>query len=451
MDVSISSKFNIKKEKKNKKKINKYNKYFVKQKRCLYYKGIAECSFCMFILWFHLHFYKIKFSFKSFEKVEDEKYKEQIINSDLKTLINQKLYWNNKTSLETDKIREEIKTYENLSISYDNPDDFRKRKNPKISLIIAIYNERHFIKTIYSTILKQELKDIEIIFIDDASKDNSVDYIKELMEKDKRIVLLQNKENRKAFYSRNKGILNAKGEYVLIIDPDDYLINNILIKAYEIAHKYQLDILQFYMMIGKVENPNWWRDLKYSDGVLIGNAEVRKVFYYCISRNLVDKLVKREVFVKSIKFMKEEFYNENYEINDDDTAFFGLVHVAETYGFLEEIGYLYKEHSTEKYNTRLDPKRRNIVMRSLFNIMKYFYFQSDNNQLEKNNMAYSYFDKSTNFIKRHINEVTEGFDFFEEILDLYYNSTYFNEIQKTNIKNIKQIIINRKNEIKDRI
>ena len=259
---------------------------------------------------------------------------------------------------------------------------------------------------------------------------------------------MQNKENKKAFYSRNKGVLNAKGEYILIIDPDDYLINNILIKAYETAHKYQLDILQFYMMFGNVEIPNFWQELIYKDGVLIDNAEVRKVFYYCISRNLVDKLVKREIFVKSIKFMKEEFYNENYEINDDDTAFFGLVHVAETYGFLEEIGYLYKEHGPEKYNTRMDPKRRNIVMRSLFNIMKYFYLQSDNNQLEKNNMAYSYFDKSTNFIKRHINEVTEGFDFFEEILDLYYNSTYFNEGQKTNIKDIKQIIINRKNEIK---
>ena len=448
MDAFISSKLFIKIGKKYK---NKIRKHFIKQKRCFYYKGIVIkliiCSFCVFILWFYLHFYKIQFSiYKNF--TTSEKYKEQIIIPDLKPLVNQKLYWNNKTSIEIDKIREEIKTIENLEISYDNPDDFKKRKNPKVSLIIAIYNERHFIKTIYSTILKQELKDIEIIFIDDASKDNSVDYIKELMEKDKRIVLLQNKENKKAFYSRNKGILNAKGEYVLIIDPDDYLINNILIKAYETAHKYQLDILQFYMMIGKVENPNWWRDLKYSDGVLIGNAEVRKVFYYCISRNLVDKLVKREVFVKSIKFMKEEFYNENYERNDDDTAFFGLVHVAETYGFLEEIGYLYKEHGSEKYNTRTDPKRINIVMRSLFNIMKYFYFQSDNNQLEKNNMAYSYFEKSIGFIKENINIVTEGFDYFGEILDIYYNSTYFKEGQKTNIKDIKEIIINRKNEIK---
>ena len=247
MDAFIISKIRKKKDKKYKKRIIKF---FLKQRRCRYYKLIAIkliiFLFCLFILWFYFHFYKIEFSlynnFTSFEKS-----KEQIIIPDLKPLVNQKLYWNNKTSIEIDKIREEIKTIENLEISYDNPDDFKKRKNPKVSLIIAIYNERHFIKTIYSTILKQELKDIEIIFIDDASNDTSADHIKELMKKDQRIVLLQNKENKKAFYSRNKGILNAKGEYILIVDPDDYLINNILIKAYETAHKYQLDILQFYM------------------------------------------------------------------------------------------------------------------------------------------------------------------------------------------------------------
>ena len=48
---------------------------------------------------------------------------------------------------------------------------------------MAIYSERYFIKTIYSLILKQKLKDTEIIFIDDASSDTSADYIKELMQK----------------------------------------------------------------------------------------------------------------------------------------------------------------------------------------------------------------------------------------------------------------------------
>ena len=75
--------------------------------------------------------------------------------------------------------------------------------------------------------MNQSLKEIEIIFIDDASEDNSFSIIKELMKKDKRIVCLKNIKNRGQFYSRNKGILFSRGEYVLIIDPDDLLLNDI--------------------------------------------------------------------------------------------------------------------------------------------------------------------------------------------------------------------------------
>ena len=105
-----------------------------------------------------------------------------------------------------------------------------------------MHNQDKYIKYIYSSIQKQEIKDIEIIFVDDASIDNTAKIIKDLMRKDKRIIYLKNNVTRRAFYSRNKGILEAKGEYILVIDPDDLLINNILIKAYGIANQYELDI-----------------------------------------------------------------------------------------------------------------------------------------------------------------------------------------------------------------
>ena len=84
--------------------------------------------------------------------------------------------------------------------------------------------------------------------MDDASTDNSSSIIRELMEKDKRIIYLKNNINRKQYYSINYGVLNSNGEYILSVDPDDFIINNILIKAYETAKLYNLDILQFYML-----------------------------------------------------------------------------------------------------------------------------------------------------------------------------------------------------------
>ena len=97
-------------------------------------------------------------------------------------------------------------------------------------------------KYIYASIQIQKLNDIEIIFIDDNSKDNSPQIIKNLMKKDKRIIYLKNKDNKGAFYSRNRGVLFSSGEYILVIDPDDLILNNILIKAYEISKYYDLDI-----------------------------------------------------------------------------------------------------------------------------------------------------------------------------------------------------------------
>ena len=327
-------------------------------------------------------------------------------------LSNEKLYWKNKTSFNISEIKSEIQNYKNKDMSFENISDFYKRKNPKISLVISVHNNEKNIKLIYTSIQNQELKDIEIIFVDDASKDNTSFIINELKEKDKRILHLKNDINKRAFYSRNKGILEAKGEYVLVIDPDDLLVNNILIKAYETAKLYNLDIVQFYVLRGFYDYPDIWRELKYKDGILKNNTEIRNNFYDCISRNLWDKLVKRDIYIKSINFMKKEFYNQIYCVNNDDTAFFGLIHVANTFGFLEEIGYFYITRPAGQYYYRHDPKNMNIIFRSIFNNMKYFYIQSDNNTLEKNNLAYKYLRVSLKEFEHFLSSVTLGFDFF---------------------------------------
>ena len=362
--------------------------------------------------------------------------------------VDGKLYWKDTLPINIVKIKEEIRSYNNLTISFENKSDFIKRENPKISVIITVHDQEENIKKIYSSIQRQELKDIEIIFVDDASQDNTSKIINELMLYDKRIVYLKNEINKQAFYSRNKGILNSKGEYILIIDPDDLLLNNILIKAYETAKKFDLDIIQFYIMMGNNRIQRLWKDLRYREGILKNNDEIKDNFYHSVSRNLWDKLVRREIYLKSIEFMKEEYRNELYFLNNDDTAFFGLVHVANTFGFLEAVGYYYivKPKGTLYY--RNDPKNTNLIFRSVFNNMKYFYMQSDNTIADKINLAYKYFDKSFKRLKKGMNELTTDFDFILSVLDLYLNSNFFHEIQKQKLNIIKTMVIERKNDIK---
>jgi len=359
-----------------------------------------------------------------------------------------KLFWRNKPTTDLFKIKEEIKSYSNYQISFKNASDFKKRKNPKVTVITAVHNQQNDVKKIYASIQRQELKDIEIIFVDDNSTDNTSYIIKSFMEKDKRIVYLKNEKNRRAFYSRNRGILNATGEYILIIDPDDLLLNNILIKAYETAKKYDLDMVQFYALLGFFQTPRLWRDLKHKDGILKNNQEIRNNFYNCMSRNLWDKLIRREVYVKSVNFMKDEFKDELYVLNNDDTAFFGLLHVVETYGFLEDIGYFYILRPRGAVYYRNDPKNTNAIFRSIFNNMRYFYIQSDDTIDDKINLAYKYFDKSYKDLKKNFVYLSEDFDFIIVVLDLYINSNYFNESQKNKLKEIKSKIMTQKKRVK---
>ena len=103
-----------------------------------------------------------------------------------------KLFWKNQTRIDLKSARKEIQDKDSVMISFEKSDDFYKRENPKVSIIITIYNQNNFIENLYAHIQKQELKDIEIIFVDDASTDNSSIIIKQLMEKDKRIIYLKN-------------------------------------------------------------------------------------------------------------------------------------------------------------------------------------------------------------------------------------------------------------------
>ena len=363
----------------------------------------------------------------------------------LDIFYNGKIYYKNERTLNINKIQKEIKSYKKLKISFNKRKDFENRIKPKISLIITIYNQEYFIKYIYSSIHKQELKDIEIIFIDDASSDNSQIIIKNLMKKDKRIIYIQNKINKNAFYSRNRGVLFAKGEYILIIDPDDLLLNNILIKCYEMSKYFNLDILQYFSIRGSYEKNMIWFWNKYKSGILY-SEKVKNVFFYSISRTLWDKLIKREVFIKGINFMKKEFQKETYFVHSDDTIFWGIINSAKSYGFLEQIGYFYNnDNPVSIIHHYYDPAFINIIFHSLFATLKYYYFQSEDNEIEKNFVGYKFFDeKIYKSYKNRTDNLTEGFNYIIDVLNIYLNCSFFNENQKNNLNDFKDIIINRK-------
>ena len=92
--------------------------------------------------------------------------KAQIAKEKKVMCTNKNLYWHNEMTLNYLNIKQEISNYNKYNISFDNKNDFDKRENPKVSIILTVYNQENYLKIIYTYIQRQTLKDIEIIFVD---------------------------------------------------------------------------------------------------------------------------------------------------------------------------------------------------------------------------------------------------------------------------------------------
>ena len=119
-------------------------------------------------------------------------------------------------------------------------------KEPKLSVIIPMYNGACYLNHSLRSVQNQKFKDIEIIIVDDNSSDDSVKIIRSFIKKDKRIKLIENKENRRILFSKSLGTLNSKGKYIIEIDQDDMFIRDDAFDIlYKESEKYGLDILHF--------------------------------------------------------------------------------------------------------------------------------------------------------------------------------------------------------------
>jgi len=125
-------------------------------------------------------------------------------------------------------------------------------KNPKISVIMPIYNGGKYLYYSLSSIQNQKMKEIEIILIDDNSLDDSIKIIKNMMKNEPRIRLIKNNKNKKILYSKSIAALNSNGEYIIELDQDDMFIrDDIFDILYNEARNYKLDLVQIRDFVKK--------------------------------------------------------------------------------------------------------------------------------------------------------------------------------------------------------
>lgn len=113
----------------------------------------------------------------------------------------------------------------------------------KVSIIMPIYNPGSYLKQSLGGVLRQTLKDIELICVNDGSTDMSLSLMKEYAEKDSRIHIID-KPNGGYGHSMNRGLEIATGEYIGILEPDDFVDDNMFECLYSVATEYDADVVK---------------------------------------------------------------------------------------------------------------------------------------------------------------------------------------------------------------
>ena len=318
----------------------------------------------------------------------------------------------------------------------------RRIKNPKISIIIPIYNDEKYIKRIITSIKNQSYKDIEIIFIDDASTDNSINQIEKYKRKDKRIRIIKHHKKECLFITRNDGVLNAKGEYIVFIEPNGLLIGEILKKLFGAIELYGTDIIRFesfYLYNNTFEKYEFEYYLK-KDKIIYQPDILKLSFYpyegelYQHNLNLWGKAIKTKLYKKVLNNLNNYYKNKNWNLYEDNAMDFILLKNAETYIFINENGYIdgMKENI---YNN----KDNNEIVKNLFLLAEIFFDYTEDNIYEKT-MANYQIKRIFYEYKNNLEGISEGFEYYYNILDKFSNCKSILKQQQYYINQVRSIL-----------
>lgn len=226
---------------------------------------------------------------------------------------------------------------------------------PKVSVIVPVYNVEKYIQKCLNTLVNQTLEDIEIIIVNDGSKDNSIKIIQNFIQKYPEKIVYLEKQNGGLSDARNFAIPYAKGEYVAFLDSDDYVELNMYEEMYKKAENENSDMVECDFIW---EYPN---KIKVDTGELYHNKHEMLEKIRVVAWN---KLIKRSILEKTqIQFPKGYRY-------EDIEFTYKLLPYLEKVSFLKKpcVHYIQRENSIS--NTQNE--RTKEILEVLENVIKYY-------------------------------------------------------------------------------
>lgn len=173
-----------------------------------------------------------------------------------------------------------------------------------VSVIVPVYNVENYLRECLDSIVAQTYRNIEVILIDDGSKDSSGEICDEYADKDNRIKVIH-KENGGVSAARNTGLDVAKGEWISYVDSDDYIEDTMLETLICLAKENDVELAMCsFKDISECENVTQENDIRiFSKDELIYNYVVRNTDY-CITEGIWDRIYKR-VLVDGLRFKND--------------------------------------------------------------------------------------------------------------------------------------------------
>ena len=309
----------------------------------------------------------------------------------------------------------------------------------KVSIVIPVYNVEPYLRECLDSVVNQTLKDIEIICVNDGSTDNSLEILKEYASKDARIKI-KDKTNSGYGHSMNTGIDSATGEYLSIVEPDDYIELNMYETLYNKAKELDLDFAK----------GNYY---KYSTTPYITN----EMFSPFEKEDIYDKVITPSDFTKTfigslsiwasiykIEFLKQNKikFLETPGASFQDTSFgIKTIFYAQRAMYMEEAFYHYRIDNT---NSSVKSNSKIFCICDEMHELDRCYVSSPQKMLIVNALKIDKYTWNYNRLN------TEGRNEFvntyrKELADIFLQKKYCDEILSPYIKNrCEKILFNEK-------
>ena len=228
-----------------------------------------------------------------------------------------------------------------------------------ISVIIPVYNCEKYLDRCIESVQQQTYSDWELVLVDDGSSDNSLQIIKEYSEQDERIKYFHKDKSEGAGPARNKGIEESSGEYIMFIDADDYMADNMLEKLYSTITKgYDVVVCGYQCYVEGIGNTD---KIAVNSAVLEGKAKVRDFFARTFPEGMAgylwNKIYRRSLIEKNgirfpaMKRLQDGMFN------------IGYFSVAESCCFIEDALYFYRENPQTDMFKKCPPDYFDLIRR----------------------------------------------------------------------------------------